>query len=157
MFIVFLGNLAVVVAYFVFYKYKDTKIIETARTHLSNFFMFTLYIRITLEAYFFLTICAFSEVVENISEIKEPFSYFIAIVVFLLSLAIPVLLFLHYLKFRDTEGRFKELYDGFKEKPLCQLYYFFFCVRRLASAIIIVALRTAPVLATLIVFDLIQL
>lgn len=79
----------------------------------------------------------------------------------MLCLSIPVFLLIHYLRNRNIEkftekGNFTELYDGFKEGPLCQLYYFYFCIRRILSAFVVVFLRTGPIALRLTLFNLIQ-
>ena len=130
-------------------------------TKLSSFFAFTLYVRITIEAFYFVFLTALSEIAENTDNVKDATSYTFAIILIGISVVFMVFLMWHYCKYSKTddfgeEGRLTEAYDGFKAKPLCQLYYFIFCSRRVLNAIIVVSLRTANIYARLVLFNFIQ-
>lgn len=129
--IIFLINGSLVLAYFILRRYKETKWMKLATEHIGKFFMYTLYIRIIIEAFFFIFINALSEVVNNADDIKNAFSYSIAIIAVIICLLMPCLLLWHYLRYRNKcnlaeDGRLTELYDGFKPKAICQLYNFIF-------------------------------
>lgn len=97
----------------------------------------------------------------NAGDVQNGLSYTVALIVLLMGFILPILLLLHYLRFRHHEnlnevGRFTELYDGFKHHAICRLYFFIFCCRRVLSAIIVVGMREAPLAAKLTLFNFVQ-
>lgn len=56
-------------------KYEHNETYQKLSKPILNFFMFTLYIRITIEAFFFILINALSEIKTNAGSVEEPFSY----------------------------------------------------------------------------------
>ncbi|CAI2361785.1 unnamed protein product [Moneuplotes crassus] len=129
---------------------------------LGKLFVFGAYVRIAIEGFLYVLINSLSEIRENATDIKEGFSYAVAIVVTVVCLSIPGLMLWHYLRYRNEEefpkkSKFSEFYSGFKSGWLAKPYHLYFFIRRALSACIIVFLRPAPVLVRLILFDIVQL
>lgn len=125
-------NIILVILYFSLYKFREKKLVKKVTEKASEFFSFTIYIRVTLEIYYFLFIIAFSEMIVNAGNIQEGLSYAAAVITVVLSFALPAIMLWHYIKYHKTEGfgeegKCTELYDGFKTKKLCKLYFFIFC------------------------------
>ena len=120
-------NLLFLVLYFSLKKYKENKFIKIVIKSIGGFFMYTVYVRLIIEAFSFILINSLSEIVVNATDIQEVFSFVVAILTTIFFLSIPIFLLLHYYKYRKIsnlaeDGKFTELYDGFKPKAICQLY-----------------------------------
>jgi len=94
-----LWNIGFLIICLVLQKYKETKIMKFFVENLSGFFMYTVYMRMIIEAFFFILINALSEIVVNAGDIQSGFSYFVAIVGLLACLSFPVFLLWHFLKY----------------------------------------------------------
>jgi len=81
MFFLIVGNAGLMILYYILKKkYNNNETFQKVSKFLRNFFMFTLYIRIIIEAFFFILINALSEIRENTGNIQEEFSYAIAVI-----------------------------------------------------------------------------
>ncbi|CAI2368318.1 unnamed protein product [Moneuplotes crassus] len=157
-----LTDVSLLLVFLIFKKYLQKATIKSVIEKFESFYFFTAYVRIIIEAFFFVFLTALSEVYENIGDIQDGLSYGAAIIISLTVFLIPGFLLWHYFRYRNIQnlaedGKLTELYDGFKPRPLCQLYNFIFCSRRILNALIVVLLSDLPILVRLLTFDIVQL
>jgi len=157
-----IANILFIILYFSLLKNYTRPWIKRTTLYFKNFFMLTVYIRVVIEAFYYILVCSLSEIVENVGNIQKPLSYTAAFFATIVTLLLPLAFIYHFCKYKNTEnfgeeGKFNEIYDGFKKNTLSRLYFFIFSCRRVSSALIVVLLRTGPLALRLILFDLVQL
>ena len=151
-----------IISFYWLYKWREKKCIKKIFEKLFDFLSLTVYVRILIEAFLFIFIISLSEIVVTSANIQSRLSYAWAWISFLWMLLFPAFLLFHYIKYHKTEkfgeeGKFTEVYDGFKNNHLSKLYHFAFCIRRILSGIVLVSLRTSNLIARLVIFDTIQI
>ena len=108
----------------------------------TKLFLFTLYIRVIVEAILFIFVSVMLEITQFESAHDHPLSYTISwlslIVIIIATMLIPK----HYFDYREYSNidseYFSELYNGTKDTKICKLYTFIFIMRRLITAFLIV-------------------
>ena len=127
----------------------------------TKLFLFTLYIRVLVEAILFIFVSVMLEITQFESAHDHPLSYTISwlslIVIIIATMLIPK----HYFDYREYSNidseYFSELYNGTKDTKICKLYTFIFIMRRLITAFLIVFLRNLNVWPRCIFFTIVQI
>ena len=119
----------------------------------------TVWKKILIETFLFIFIISFSEIVVTSANIQSRLSY--TWFSFLWMLLFPAFLLFHYIKYHKIEkfgeeGKFTDVYDGFKNNHMSKLYHFVFCIRRILSSIVLVSLLKSNLISRLVIFDEIQ-
>ena len=114
-----------------------------------KFYKFTAYLRLSMEAHFFITLAALVEFTQEAETATEIFSLVAAILSFTALQAFTVFVWYHYIYHRNDEsiidGPYQALYDGLKGDWVSKLYSPIFLLRRLVQAIILIFIRISIV------------
>jgi hypothetical protein len=120
-----------------------------------RFFTYTLYLRLFLEAHFFLTIAVFVEFRNEHETITEIISLLFAISAFMFLMSFTAFTIWHYVFYRNdpsiVNGSFKVLYEGLKGNWVAKLYSTFFLVRRFILALFLVFVRVPIAQITILI------
>jgi len=111
---------------------------------------YAMYLRLFIEAHESMLLSATSEIYEkDVEEIEFLFSYFAACGVFLISIALPIISFYCYLKYRKTfdpdhKFFFMEFFADIRNASIARLYMTLLLTRRIVFVSVIIFLDVAP-------------
>ncbi|CAI2386163.1 unnamed protein product [Moneuplotes crassus] len=120
---------------------------------------FKLYLRYFLEIFLFVCLISMSEVSRQIRALNHTASLCLSasglVAIFSLMVLVVILFFLVR---NPQENKYvKELYEGFKIQPFSQLHNLTFLLRRLLVVLVIVTMRSSPIMFRLSVYSMLQL
>ena len=111
-------------------KYKK---VEKVFGGIFEYFHFAIYIRILIEAYAFTCIVVFDEIYRTDAAEDNEASYNFSVFILIFSIFSIISIFLYYnLKWKKNPSKYtKELFDSFKDKSSCRLFYVFYLMQKL--------------------------
>ena len=129
--------------------------IERLAVTIYQYFTFSTYLRLFLEAYFFMMLEAMVEFKQSHSTPTSYISFIFAIFAFIFLQVFAWFSIIHYCLYRDDEevieGKYEVLYEGLRPNPISKFYTPFFFIRRFLMAIFIVYVENASAQISIVI------